>query len=219
MKVILLFILCLLLSCSGTNINESDNVIFEDTKASISSNPYLKSEIKDLLAKNIYIDDKFFSESWISSIKTTKSFNKNFIVEVEEHQPVASLGKGKFFTQDGKIIFPKDRNKQLDLISITGDDLKILNLLNQASSLQTVLNSKGCVLTSFADEGSGILEATDSNGVKYRFNEENFRVQLERLEEFILFELNSGSNDHIRYIDLRYKNAIAVGREKMEKSI
>jgi len=34
-----------------------------------------------------------------------------------------------------------------------------------------------------------------------------------------LFELNSGSNDHIRYIDLRYKNAIAVGREKMEKSI
>ncbi len=219
MKVILLFILCLLLSCSGTNINESDNVVFEDTKASISSNPYLKSEIKDLLAKNISIDDKFFSESWISSIKTTKSFNKNFIVEVEEHQPVASLGKGKFFTQDGKIIFPKDRNKQLDLISITGDDLKILNLLNQASSLQTVLNSKGYVLTSFADEGSGILEATDSNGVKYRFNEENFRVQLERLEEFILFELNSGSNDHIRYIDLRYKNAIAVGREKMEKSI
>ena len=219
MKVILFFIPCLLISCSGPNVIESDNVIFEDTKASISSSPFLKSEIKDLLAKNIFFDNKFFSESWISSIKTTKSFNKNLIVEVEEHQPVASLGRGKFFTQDGKIIYPKDRNKQLDLISITGDDLKIPNLLNQASSLQTVLNSKGYVLTSFADEGSGLLEATDSNGVKYRFNEENFRVQLERLEEFILFELNSGSNDHIRYIDLRYKNAIAVGREKMEKSI
>ena len=105
------------------------------------------------------------------------------------------------------------------MISIIGDDLKIPTLLNQASSLQTVLNSTGYALTSFADEGAGILEATDNNGVKYRFNEENFRVQLERLEEFILFELNSGSNDHIRYIDLRYKNAIAVGREKMEKSI
>tara|TARA_B100000214_G_scaffold339178_1_gene284803 strand:+ start:2111 stop:2770 length:660 start_codon:yes stop_codon:yes gene_type:complete len=219
MKVILLFIPCLLLSCSGTDVIESDNVMFEDTKASISSYPYLKSEIKDLLAKNISFDNEFFSESWISSIKTTKSFDKNLIVEVKEHQPVASLGRGKFFTQDGKIIFPKDRNKQLDLISIIGDDLKIPNLLNQASSLQTVLNSTGYVLTSFADEGSGILEATDNNGVKYRFNEENFRVQLERLEEFILFELNSGSNDHIRYIDLRYKNAIAVGREKMEKSI
>ena len=219
MKVILLFIPCLLLSCSGANVIESDNVIFEETKASISSNPYLKSEINDLLAKNILFDNKFFSESWIASIKTTKSFDKNLIVEVEEHQPVASLGRGKFFTQDGKIIFPKDRNKQLDLISITGEDLKIQNLLNKASSLQTVLNLSGSVLTNFADEGSGLLEATDSNGVKYRFNEENFRVQLERLEEFILFELNSGNNDHIRYIDLRYKNAIAVGQEKMEKSI
>ena len=30
MKVILLFIPCLLLSCSGTNVIESDNVMFED---------------------------------------------------------------------------------------------------------------------------------------------------------------------------------------------
>ena len=53
----------------------------------------------------------------------------------------------------------------------------------------------------------------------YRFNEEDFRVQLERLEELILFELNSGIKDDIRYIDLRYKNAIALGNKNMEKSI
>ena len=62
------------------------------------------------------------------------------------------------------------------------------------------------------------LEAEDHLGTKYSFTKEDFRVQLERLEEFILFELNSGSIDDIRYIDLRYKNAIAVKGNNMEKS-
>ena len=54
---------------------------------------------------------------------------------------------------------------------------------------------------------------------KYSFTKGDFRVQLERLEQFILFELNSGKIDNSRYIDLRYKNAIAVSDKKMEKRI
>ena len=63
------------------------------------------------------------------------------------------------------------------------------------------------------------MEAEDHLGTKYSFTKEDFRVQLERLEEFILFELNSGNEDHIRYIDLRYKNAIAVSHLNMVKTI
>ena len=140
-------------------------------------------------------------------------------VVIDEHQPIASLGRGRFLTQEGKIIFPKEKNKQLDLISITGDNQDINYLFGNALALQSVLNLRNYSLVSFSASDSGILMAVDSNGAKYSFNREDFRVQLERLEHFLLFELNSGSNDHIRYIDLRYKNAIAVGREKMEKSI
>ena len=43
--------------------------------------------------------------------------------------------------------------------------------------------------------------------------------QLERLEDFLLFELNSGISDDIKYIDLRYKNALAVGYKNTEKTI
>jgi hypothetical protein len=63
------------------------------------------------------------------------------------------------------------------------------------------------------------LEAHDNNDTRYSFTKGDFRVQLERLEQLILFELNSGKIDHNRYIDLRYKNAIAVSRKKMEKRI
>ncbi|MAU55280.1 MAG: hypothetical protein CMC29_05645, partial [Flavobacteriaceae bacterium] len=94
-----------------------------------------------------------------------------------------------------------------------------LTLLDSTFLLQNILNLKGNSLISIEHRGSGFIEAVDNESVMYRFNKEDFRVQLERLEEFILFELNSGNKDHIRYIDLRYKNAIAVSHFNMEKTI
>ena len=104
-------------------------------------------------------------------------------------------------------------------MKLIGADSDIPLLLDFSISLQEILNLKGISVIEFKHIGSDFLEAEDHLGTKYRFNKEDFRVQLERLEEFILFELNSGSIDDIRYIDLRYKNAIALGNKNMEKSI
>ena len=129
------------------------------------------------------------------------------------------MDRGRFITQEGKIISPAGGNKSLKLVSIIGSDNEYLSLLDSIFLLQNILNLKGNSLISIEHKGSGFIEAVDNEGVIYRFNERDFRVQLERLEELILFELNSGINDDIRYIDLRYKNAIALGNKNMEKSI
>ena len=92
-------------------------------------------------------------------------------------------------------------------------------LLNYAYLLQNILNLKDNSVVSFEHIGSNFIESYDNQGTKYSFTIEDFRVQLERLEQFILFELNSGNDDHIRYIDLRYKNAIAVSTGNLEKLI
>ena len=152
-------------------------------------------------------------------IKTTHLFNKELNVEITEHQPIANLDKGKFMTQEGKFIFPGKGTKQLELISIIGPDAESSLLLDYALFLQNLLNMKGHSVVSIEDKGSDFLEVLDSRGTKYNFSKGDFRVQLERLEQFILFELNSGNTDHIRYIDLRYKNAIAVFQDNMEKTI
>ena len=91
--------------------------------------------------------------------------------------------------------------------------------MDHAFLLQDVLNLKGNSIISIENKGSDFLVYYDNEGIKYSFTQRDFRVQLERLEQFILFELNSGMKDHIKYIDLRYKNAIAVGNERVEKSI
>ena len=54
------------------------------------------------------------------------------------------------------------------------------------------------------------INGPDELGTEYIFSQKEFRVQLERLEDYISFELNSGKGNHIRYIDFRYNNAIAV---------
>ena len=220
MRLLFVIIISFFYGCSDQIKVDIESLIFEFSREAISDKKQAQSGIEDyLLVSNKFMNGNFFSNSWISAIKTTKSFDKEVRVVIDEHQPIASLGRGRFLTQEGKIIFPKEKNKQLDLISITGEKQDITYLFGSALALQSVLNLRNYSLVSFSASDSGILTAVDSNGAKYSFNREDFRVQLERLEHFLLFELNSGSNDHIRYIDLRYKNAIAVRHDNMEESV
>ena len=220
MKYLLVTFVVLLTSCSGQKEANIDSINIETTKEIISNFDQIKLKITSHFQnKNKYDKSEIFSNSWISVIKATKKFDEELHIEIKEHQPIASLGSGRFITQEGKIITPAGGNKSLKLVSIIGRDNEYLTLLDSTFLLQNILNLKGNSLISIEHRGSGFIEAVDNESVTYRFNKEDFRVQLERLEELILFELNSGIIDDIRYIDLRYKNAIALGNKNMEKSI
>ena len=220
MRYLLIIFIALLVSCSGQKEANIDSINIKISKEIISNFDQVKHQITNHLQnKNKYNKSEIFSNSWVSVIKATKTFDEELHIEVKEHQPIASLDRGRFITQEGKIITPAGGNKSLKLVSIIGRDNEYLTLLDSTFLLQNILNLKGNSLISIEHRGSGFIEAVDNESVMYRFNKEDFRVQLERLEELILFELNSGIIDDIRYIDLRYKNAIALGNKNMEKSI
>ena len=220
MRYLLIIFFALLASCSSQKEANTDSIDIKISKEIISNFDQVKVQITNHLQnKNKYNTSEIFSNSWISVIKATKTFDEELHIEVKEHQPIASLDRGRFITQEGKIISPAGGNKSLKLVSIIGKDNEYLTLLDSTFLLQNILNLKGNSLIRIEHRGSGFIEAVDNESVMYRFNKEDFRVQLERLEELILFELNSGINDDIRYIDLRYKNAIALGNKNMEKSI
>ena len=220
MRYLLIIFVTLLASCSGQKEANINSINIKISKEIISNFDQVKHQITNHLKnKNKYNKSEIFSNSWVSVIKATKTFDEELHIEVKEHQPIASLDRGRFITQEGKIITPAGGNKSLKLVSIIGRDNEYLTLLDSTFLLQNILNLKGNSLISIEHRGSGFIEAVDNESVMYRFNKGDFRVQLERLEELILFELNSGINDDIRYIDLRYKNAIALGNKNMEKSI
>ena len=220
MRYLLIIFVALIVNCSGQKEANIDSINIKISKEIISNFDQVKHQITNHLQnKNQYNKSEIFSNSWVSVIKATKTFDEELHIEVKEHQPIASLDRGRFITQEGKIITPAGANKSLKLVSIIGRDNEYLTLLDSIFLLQNILNLKGNSLISIEHRGSGFIEAVDNESVIYRFNKEDFRVQLERLEELILFELNSGIIDDIRYIDLRYKNAIALGNKNMEKSI
>ena len=220
MRIFLAICASLILSCSKDYNLDPQSISIKYSKEGISNPLILEGKILSHLQKTDFSkEEELFLNSWISFFRTTSNLRNEVLVEVMEHKPVASLDNNRYLTQGGWIIEPEKENKTLNLIQLIGKDKKLNRLLDVASSIQTTLNFGSNYIVKIEDKGINFLEATDNSGRKYKFTEENFRVQLERLEDFLLFELNSGIGDDIKYIDLRYKNALAVGYKNTEKTI
>ena len=220
MRIFLAICASLILSCSKDYNLDPQSISIKYSKEGISHPSILEGKILSHLQKTDFSkEEELFLNSWISFFRTTSNLGNEVLVEVMEHKPVASLDNNRYLTQGGWIIEPERENKTLNLIQLIGKDKKLNHLLDVASSIQTTLNFGSNYIVKIEDKGINFLEATDNSGRKYKFTEENFRVQLERLEDFLLFELNSGKGDDIKYIDLRYKNALAVGYKNTEKTI
>ena len=220
MRSFLIIFLLMMTACYVQNQPTDQQFVIKFSKEIISDIAILEPKISNHL-HNLQTNNKeeIFTNSWVSIFKATQNFNEKTLIEIEEHQPIAILENDRFLTQEGKIISPDDMAKNLSLISISGSDDQIEILLNYARQMQNVLNLKGNKLQHLGHEGTDFIKAQDNYGTNYLFNKGDFRVQLERLEQFILFELSSGNKDQSKYIDLRYRNAIAVSTEKMEKAI
>ena len=220
MRIFLAICASLILSCSKDYNLDPQSISIKYSKEGISNPSILEGKILSHLQKTDFSkEEELFLNSWISFFRTTSNLRNEVLVEVMEHKPVASLDNNRYLTQGGWIIEPEKENKTLNLIQLIGKDKKLNHLLDVANSIQTTLNFGSNYIVKIEDKGTNFLEATDNSGRKYKFTEENFRVQLERLEDFLLFELNSGKGDDIKYIDLRYKNALAVGYKNTEKTI
>jgi len=204
----------LALGCSQ-DINKAlkNSFIITSEKEVISDIESLENNIFKYInnssVQNIPMQD-VFEDSWLSSIKTNYSLDKSVSVEIKEHHPIASLGRDRYITQRGRSINPKGQFKELSLISIKGPEDTLDNLINLSRELQTKLNKLDLRVISFELQNRDQLKAKDDSGTEYIFSQKEFRVQLERLEDYFSFELNSGKRNHIRYIDFRYNNAIAV---------
>ena len=216
MKFYFIFFLTMImvLGCSQ-NISESlkNPLVITSEREIISDLESLENNLYQSLnnssVKNISLED-IFEDSWLSSIKTDYSLDRPVSVEIKEHHPIANIGRDRYLTQRGKSINPKGKFKKLSVININGSEGSISNLIDLSRELQTKLNKLDLRVISFELKNKDQLKAKDDSGTEYIFSMKEFRVQLERLEDYISFELNSGKGNHIRYIDFRYNNAIAV---------
>ena len=123
MRYLCLILITSVIGCTKENHMDRGSISFEFSKEAISSIDMIQDQtISHLFDSNIDTKAELFSKSWISMIKTTQSFNRELVIEVEEHKPIAKLNEGRFLTQEGRIIDPGNRVKQLDLMKLIGAD-------------------------------------------------------------------------------------------------
>ena len=155
MRYLFLILVTFIIGCTKENHMDQGSISFEFSKEAISSIDLIQDQTTShLFDSNIDTKDELFSKSWISMIKTTQNFNRELVIEVEEHKPIAKLNEGRFFTQEGRIIEPGNKVKQLDLMKLIGTDSDIPLLLDFSISLQEILNLKGISVVEFKKIGS-----------------------------------------------------------------
>ena len=155
-------------------------------------------------------NSEIFSNTWVHSFHYKKKWPNVLDIEIEEHQPFARLSNNNYLTHSGHIIFPENTDTIIDVLFIDAPDSETLELLYLSRDLQSQFNKLKRKLKKIESHNNGLIEVADDKGTTFTFTKKDFRVQLERLEDFISFELSSGRLEKIKNIDFRYNNAIAV---------
>ena len=214
--ILLILILNMVWGCSkadGLDIKQNKDINIFSKHAFISDYVQVNQRLLDFIELGLLdlnSNSEIFTNTWVHSFHYKKRWSNVLDIEIEEHQPFAKLSNSNYLTHSGHIIFPEKTDISINVLYIDAPDDETLELLYLSRDLQSLFNKLKRKLKKIESQNNGLIEVTDDEGATFVFSKKNFRVQLERLEDFISFELSSGKLDHIRNIDFRYNNAIAV---------
>ena len=214
--ILLILTLNIAIGCSnadGFDIKNNKDINIFSKHAFISDYVQVNQRVLEFIELGLLdlnSNSEIFTNTWVHSFHYKKRWPNDLDIEIEEHQPFARLSNSNYLTHSGHIIFPEKTDTIIDVLHIDAPDDETLEILYLSRDLQSLFNRLKRKLEKMESKNNGLIVVTDDKGATFVFSKKDFRVQLERLEDFISFELNSGKGNHIRYIDFRYNNAIAV---------
>ena len=212
----LVFSTLFILGCEESaqiKINDQ-KITFSKNSPNLTEKTSISNSLINLDDKNLLKEDlqKLYENSWVKQLRIKSTNLENIKIDIKEYQPIAILNEDSFLTQDGHQINPKEVNLSLELVSLSCPEKKEKQLLEVNHLIQSQMNRLNKTVSSIELKEDDSLRITTNDQLVIVMNLRNFRDQLERLEDFISFELNSGKRNHIRYMDFRYNNAVAIYR-------
>tara|TARA_Y100001970_G_scaffold290274_1_gene423375 strand:- start:30085 stop:30744 length:660 start_codon:yes stop_codon:yes gene_type:complete len=212
-KNFLLVFFILLLSCSSNYQSSIDSTIKIETKRDLLTDEnFILSSLDNLLfdMNKDRHQQSVLDQTWINKLTATRKMSNEVHIGIVEYQPLAITPDGSYLTQSGHLISPKAFSKSINVMMIDAPERRILETFYISRQIQQNLNLYGGVLRKISLINDSFYLVSDLDGREIVFSKKNFRVQLKRLEDLILFELNSGNINDIKKLDFRYKNAVAV---------
>ena len=218
MKTITFLIIILLsLGCSENidyeNLNEIDISISSEHKI-LSSSDLIKETFLSFLNEQVIdfssVSKDLYKTTWVYAFQAKREWPNRYNIRVKEHQPLAKWGDNKFLTHSGILIKPSIDDSNIHLVLLRGKESDKFVLLDMSRQIQNQLNRYNEKVEEVNLSSGGYLKVTTEKGTELTFTTKNFREQLERLEDFISFELFSGKLNSIRNMDFRYNNGVSI---------
>lgn len=205
----------------GNEIIPTDEIINQIDTHSLSSNDFLLS-IKSNIKTHPYIQNTIISHKQVDQIN----------IVVKEKKPIALMlnedGEPLLIDRFNNILPCKNYKNCVNLPVLRG--LFYLGTLDTVAlstfyQLLDVINSKNELLNYFISEiiynrnlNSFHLLSNDYGIKIYLGNSDNLEIKIDKLSEFLLEKKSQIKFSNLDYIDLRWKNLIAV-HEKPEQAI
>ena len=216
-KLIPLLLIVLTLGCSElfdpSGFKEIDISISSDHKI-LSNQKVIKDTVSSLLLNQPidYLDvtNELYTKTWVNAFHSKRKSHNKYNIKVKEYLPLAKWGNGRYLTHSGLLINPSFNNTSLNLLILRGPESGRLELLDISRQIQAQLNRYDEIVEEINLSSDGYLRVITQSGTKLTFSKKSFREQLERLEDFISFELFSGKLNNIRNMDFRYNNGISI---------
>lgn len=157
------------------------------------------------------ISEKLLTISWIKDVIVRKIYPDRLNITLFEHRPVAIWNEQKLLSAEGDIFtLPKERFDPKGLPILFGPDSQANEVLQAWYKIQKDLASRQLVLKSITTDVRGAWTIRLDNGIELRLGRGDWLPKIDRFVS-IFPEIDVPEGKRLAYVDLRYKNGVAIG--------
>jgi len=155
------------------------------------------------------ITEKVASLEWVKAAKVRRVWPDEIIVSFEEQRPVAIWNERALLNADGEIFKPSFDSAKLELPYLYGVDNKSAVVLKKQEAIQALLAELelSAVHVDLAEHGN--LSVVISSGASIKVSHELAEKKIKK-SLMALASLKGNLIEHVKTIDLRYPNGMAV---------
>lgn len=153
---------------------------------------------------------EFLQIPWVQSVTVNREFPDAITVFVNEYEAIARLGDESLVSGSGKIFIGADDS--ITLPTFNGAEAQIPQFLNDYAVLKPFLQSKNISLTRLDLSGSGTTKVFFSNNLEVVICALDISSGVKILSKY--WEKLYGLNPNLIYINMCYKNAVAINASK-----
>lgn len=146
---------------------------------------------------------------WVKEAKVRRVWPDEVVLYFTEQEPVAIWNEVALLNKEGEIFRPDFANQQLNIPYLKGIDSKSITVLKKQKQIEASLMGLNVLIERMELAEHGSWSVVTNNGVTFKVGHELPEGKIKK-SLMALASIDESLLEHVRKIDLRYPNGMAV---------